>query len=379
MRLTWLSPLVLAMMASIPSADASPLENLQGLPFPERQATVDALLEAHPSNPVHDAASDTLLLLYRGPGRDVGIAGDWTGWQPMSEFRHVPGTDLWVLPATFPVDARLDYKLVVDGAWSLDPRNPHTMMSGFGPNSELRGPAYRSPWWLDAPGPVPCRLDTLEIATPTLGGSRTVVVAVPPGADHAPRPFLLVHDGLEYLEIARLHDYLAAVAARDPGLPLPICVCVPPVRRTEEYAGALQTAFTGWVVDELRPQIEERYADVGRTGEPWGSLGASYGGRITLDLARRHPDRFDRLAPMSPSVASEQHDGVAALDPTSVRLYVNWGTWDIPGLIPGCERFAGMLGERGFDHVVEVLPQGHSWGLWRDTLDAAFRFLYDPD
>ena len=38
----------------------------------------------------------------------------------------------------FPADARIDYKIVVDGRWQLDPGNPAVQRSGFGDNSEPR-------------------------------------------------------------------------------------------------------------------------------------------------------------------------------------------------------------------------------------------------
>lgn len=373
--------LFLSFLAAAAQAQQAPLDllrDMETIPFQQRAVAVDQFLDDHPLNPVAQTGSDTLVLLYRGPCRDVRLAGDHTAWNDGIAFRHIPGTDLWYLADAYPSKARLDYKIVVDGTWRLDPRNPLTCVGGFGPNSELQGRDYRAPAWLAEESTIPCRLDTFEVVSPQLGDTRTVVVAVPGGATDTPRPLLIVHDGLEYLTLGGLRHYLDVAGGGPFGSKLPICVCIPPVQRTAEYAESRQEAFGRFVVETVMPLIEVRYADIGEVGAPWGSMGASYGGRITLDLARRYPDRFDRLAPMSPAIAPEQHDGIAARDPAGLRIYLNWGRYDIPGLIPACERFDTMLTERGFPHRTEVLPQGHSWGLWRDTLAQAFHTLYIP-
>jgi len=30
------------------------------------------------------------------------------------------------------------------------------------------------------------------------------------------------------------------------------------------------------------------------------------------------------------------------------------------------------------EHMVEIKPQGHSWGFWRDSLIPAFCYIYAP-
>jgi len=358
------------------TAGASPRRivcELESLPMPQRQPAAERLLADHPVNPVRLPGTDSFLMLYAGPGRDLQLVGDFTDWQPRIPLTHIQGTNLWYHELEFPGDVRVDYKFVRDGTWLLDPRNPLTCMSGFGPNSELRGAAYREPPFAGAPdGAGTCRLDTLRIQTPQLGGARTGVVVVPPGGDRPDRRYLLVHDGLEYVSIARLAQAMTWLAAEAPDVRLPICVCIPPGRRTKEYATTLQNEFGAFVVDTLIPLIEERYGERGR----WGTMGPSYGGRICLHLAHTYPDHFDRVAAMSPSVSTREHQGIAGLDPATLKFYVNWGRYDIQRLIPGCEGFVKMLDNKGFEHLVDVRPQGHSWGFWRDALIPALTYLY---
>ncbi len=362
--------------AALAVAAVPPLERLvaiERLPMPQRQAAVTTLLADHPFNPVV-AGGDTLLLFYRGPGHDVRLAGDQTAWLPTLPLAHLPGTDLWSCVLALPTRSRVDYKFVVDALWLLDARNPRTCTGGYGPNSELRGLDYLEPDFVAAPVAAACRVDRYELPAPALGGPREFLVLTPPGEPRGRRPCLLVHDGLEYVTLGGLDRALAWLAAQRPDVDWPICVCVPPGRRTDEYAGGLQEPFGLWLTGTLQPFVAVQH-DVGMT---WGVMGASYGGNAALNLARRYPGRFDRVAAMSPYVAPEQTIGYAAMPPQSVRVYLNWGAFDLPQLIPMDREFAALLAGFGFTCLSEEKPQGHSWGFWRDALPSALTFLYGP-
>jgi hypothetical protein len=83
---------------------------------------------------------------YRGTARDVTLAADMNGWDPARDpLTRVADTDLFFLSLQFPADARLDYKLVSDGQWLLDPLNPRTILGGYGPNSQAMMPRYVPP------------------------------------------------------------------------------------------------------------------------------------------------------------------------------------------------------------------------------------------
>jgi len=92
---------------------------------------------------------DSAAFLYRGMNNFVSWHGDFDSWgqdtSQNSDGIQIRGTDLWILEYRFPTDARLDYKLVVDGKWIMDPNNEWVQFSGYGPNSELRMSGYMLP------------------------------------------------------------------------------------------------------------------------------------------------------------------------------------------------------------------------------------------
>jgi len=281
-----------------------------------------------------------------------------------------------------PPDARIDYKLVIDGQdWILDPLNPHTQLSGFGPNSELAMPAYRSPPEL-APHNFPaCEIVTVpDFFCPDLNNERTIKVVLPPGyrADR-PRPLLVVHDGLEYIDLAGLPHVLAYLAATEPELNLPICVCIPPVQRTAEYAGELQEPFSRFVVDLVLPYINARWNCLVEDPDMCASLGASNGGAISLYLLGIYPQQFRRAVVMSPYVPPAQQELIERQPADMYRIYCNWGTYDLPQLLPLIDAFVARLAARQVPHLSREYHEGHSWGLWRATLAEGLRFIYSDD
>lgn len=346
-------------------------------PSLERQALVDSFIANLPGGESPVKEDTVAFFIYSGSATSMAIAGDMTSWSPDLVMVHVMGTTFWYREFACPSDARLDYKLVRDGSeWILDPLNPHTCAGGYGPNSELAMPDYVQPPEINDYGYPPCGIDTYEaFFSPQLDNSRTIRVVTPPGYDPTTAyPTFIVHDGLEYLSLAYLDRVLAFLAVHYPGARLPICVCVPPVNRTEEYAGSQQAAFGQFIAETVIPFVNERYATSPLDPELWGSMGASNGGNISVYLAGTYPQLLRRLVIMSPYIPQAQANLIAAQPADTYRIYMNWGSYDLAGLIPLIESFEAMMQQHGIAHQSRVFNQGHSWGLWRATIDEGMLF-----
>jgi enterochelin esterase family protein len=346
-----------------------------------RTALVDSFVTANPHSPVYEF--DTLAhYYYRGTVTRVNVPGDANQWDP-SQFpmTRLSTTNFWYRTETFEPDARLDYKFVLNGtSWILDPRNPYTVTGGFGPNSELRMPQFVHPpeisYYPDIQhGSV---RDTVFFST-QLGNSRTIRVYTPPGYGSPIDSFgiMVFHDGLEYVSLGsavNVIDYLI-----DEGTIQPIiAVFVPPVNRTEEYAGSLQDEFTSFIVGELMPWVDARYTT--RLDPAWrGTLGASNGGNIALWLAMTHPEVFGRVAAHSSNIQQSISDGFGNGPLLNLELYMDLGTYDIPILITLVRNFIPILEARGYTHIYHEFHEGHSWGNWRQHIrDALGMFFPGP-
>lgn len=356
--------------------------SLFGTPQAERQARVDSLFADLPGGQGPIREDGSAHFIYRGTASSLQLAGDMTGWDPALDFSQVSGTNFWFLSFNCANSARLDYKFVRNGSsWILDPVNPNTCSGGFGPNSELAMPAYvQPPEILDHGYPACGDFSHPGFFSPQLQNTRTIRVLTPPGYPaEGEYPVLVVHDGLEYITLASLRNVLAWMAVERPQVRLPICVCIPPVNRSAEYDGAQQEAFGQFIVDTVVPFVNQNYATRAADPDWWGTLGASSGGDIATYLAGAYPQVFNRVIAMSPYLPAAQLERIEARPLDGFRMYLNWGSYDIGMLLPLIADFRAMLEQRGAVHQARLFEEGHSWGLWRATIDEGLEFLWPRD
>ena len=150
-------------------------------------------------------------------------------------------------------------------------------------------------------------------------------------------------------------------------------------------------AYLRFLVDELKPAIDARYAtDPGR--EACFVMGSSMGGLISVYALCEHPQVFGAAAALSTHwIGSfERNTAIpdAALaylrrrlpDPGRVRLYLDRGTADLDALYDVAQaRVDALLADKGYrppDFVSRVFDgQGHDEDAWQRRLDQPLAFL----
>ena len=356
--------------------------------------------------------SGTEALIVHVGGDEAAVAGDFTGWQPEPmdrvRFTALDGAErsLWLTTVSLPRDARVDYKLIVDGEWILDDGNPHQQWGGAGPNSELRMPAWApAPETTPQPG-VPSGTwsapDTLQSAA--LGEPVVVRAYVTPGLN-APSvelgasggaagdlPLVVVTDGHEYADgrLGALPTVLDNLwhSGRLPPL---VAVFVDPRwdganRRERHYVD--NPGFADFVATELVPAVEAAYP-VARDRERRAILGTSLGGLFAATLGARHPDVFGALAIQSPAFwvgagpdtptagfTSSRFGGWTGatvyerLAQTRMPLRISMSTGTIRDTEDGARRMRDALAGTPHALVYREVPEGHSWGQWRALVGA---------
>jgi enterochelin esterase family protein len=343
-----------------------------------RGTLVDSFMIAVPQFPLIEG-STTVHFLYRGSATSASVPGDANGWSTSAfPMTRLSTTDLWYHTRTFESDARLDYKFVLNGnTWILDPRNPYTVSGGFGPNSELRMPAYITAPEIQYYPSIPhgALRDTTFFST-NLGNARTIRIYTPPGYESSSDSFgvMLFHDGLEYVTLAQANNVIDYLISQNRIKPI-IGVFVPPVNRTAEYAGNQMTQFTNFIVNELMPYIDARYR-TRRNPSARGTLGASNGGNIALWLAYTHSNTFGNVAAQSSNIISSISTGFQNSPRLSLKLYLDLGTYDIAQLIPLVRSFIPILQSKGYVYRYEEYHEGHSWGNWRAHIDNALEMFF---
>ena len=330
-------------------------------------------------SPLVDAEGVTFI--YRGDAKRVEVVGDFTGWVPEGLLlRDVPGTrGLKFIRLKFPANARLEYKLVADGEWLLDPLNPNRNDNGVGgQNSYFAGPAYRSSAFASGADGLRGRLETLDMPG---GDRRRVRVYLPPGyARGAARyPVLYMQDGTSFVELGRAAETADRMIAEAKVAPF-IIVFIDPLDRMKEYW--MSDRFADWMARTLVPHVDRRYR-TRPTREGRALAGASLGGIISVWAALRHPSTFSRVAGHSTAFQIDEERllaSLARLDAGArrrfpLRFYLDAGRYE-PAIFETTRRANILLRARGYPVTYREAPVGHNYTAWRDRLPEAYAALW---
>jgi enterochelin esterase-like enzyme len=382
------------------------LRQISPMPPAQRAPHVEAFLAGRALPLVE---SDTVLtFVWYGAADSVFVNGALQGgWSKPARMERMgcaateTGPSLFYKRYTVPRDARLEYKLIVNGTSMLDPGNVRLTPNGDFSNSEAVMPGFVPTHWTSPRADVPHgRLDSLMFApVDTTLRPRRVIVCVPPGVSgtgptpnpagesgsHLPAglPSIYIHDGesaLRYLAVTPTLDNMLAKGE----IPPVVAVFVPPVERYAEYAGAKLTAFINALADELVPMIEQRYP-VARASAQRGTMGISHGGHVAIAAGLARPDVFGLCAGQSPtitpilSVLLDVRKRSAPFPP-GFRLYQQCGLFDIVA-----KEYDFLTLNRWFSKQVDALPirhlyvetsDGHDWPSWRERVPVILRFFF---
>jgi glucan 1,4-alpha-glucosidase len=322
--------------------------------------------------------------VYRGRAKRVEVVGDFTGWSPAGLLlRDVPGSDAKLIRLKFPKSARLEYKFIADGEWTLDPLDTKKNDNGVGGfNSFFTMPDYKpsAPAEAMPAGPV-MMIHNEEVPSRILGGSRKVQVYLPPEDLHSNEryPVLYLQDGTDYYRRAnatRVADNLILQKKVPPF----IIVMVDPVDRNKEYWA--DDKFADFMAQELVPYVDRNFRTI-PDRDARALLGASLGGTISVWTWLRHPDLFARVGGQSSALQIDEErvvsalakldDGARARYPT--RFYFDAGQFE-PLILDTGRRTNVMLRAKGYPVTYREAAVGHNYTAWRDRLADAYAALW---
>lgn len=339
---------------------------------------------------------DSVLFLYRGPASHVAWRGDFNSWgyNATHSFTgtNLPGTDLWITKASFPADARLDYKILVNNTdWIIDPANPHQQWSGVGggsPNSELRMQNWRpDPVTEPFPGTPLGRLERDILFTSKILGYQITYSIYYPYNYSASEKYAIAYftDGYEYLHerMGNLQVILNNLVAQKKIRPL-LVVLVDhrePVnrsnnRRMQELA--MNTKYLSFFTDELVPQVESKL-NLTADRKDRAIIGTSMGGLTAAYFAFARPDIFGMAGIQSPAFWFKPaiYNFCDQADNPPVKIFLTTGT--INDAREGSQKMKEIFEKNTCTYQYTETSQGHSWGNWRATVDDILVYFFSPE
>jgi enterochelin esterase family protein len=365
------------------------LENLLSQPDISQQRIDDFLDSLKENQLIPFVMNDSVAFLYRGDVSSVAWAGDFNGWNPAAagyQGEKIAESNIFRMTQSYPHDARLDYKIVVNGnSWNLDPSNPLVQYSGFGPNSELRMPGWVFPAETvlqagvvrgtlsenNVIQSIPWNLNydvQYKVYTPYnyAAQSNLPVIYVTDGHEYANDrmgAMVIVLDNLIYQ--GQIQPVIAVfIDPRNPSNP-------GQNRRIQEYRANI--LFARFVAQELVPVVDAAYK-TNRAANQRAILGTSLGGWNSAYFGLTFPDVFGLIAIHSPAFDSNIINNYATALLLPLKIYMSTGV--INDTQFQARSMRTVMNEKGYPLLYKEVNEGHSWGNWRALIDEPLLYFF---
>jgi enterochelin esterase family protein len=322
--------------------------------------------------------------LYKGNAESVTLVGDWTYWQPAIKLQKIEHTDLFYSIQEFHPTARLQYKLIVDGNWILDPSNPHSSIEGFGQNSEFWMPEYHDESWLQPHSKVVHRgnIKRFEFKSKLLGQQREMFLYTPHYKleKNQTLPLLIVHDGAEAIKIGKFHQILDNLQAAGK---IPPCAAlfISPKDRIGEYA--LKSEYPEFCIKEALTEALKIWdswgVPISDSPEFRSITGASLGGLLATKTSLQFPTDIGVCIAQSPSYwwnQAEIFHSPFLKNASKIEFHLQTGT--VCDAQQMTESMFRRLRSMGADVTYQEFHQSHTWGNWRTNLASAIQSWLSP-
>jgi len=335
---------------------------------------------------------DTAIFLYKNSTPSpatIHVFGDLNGWsdsnKPQITLSNYTDTKLYfgIYKAPSP-STRIDYILVVNGSWILDPNNPKLVWGGLGLNSELALGDYISSDWVNArsKGNKGTLSNNIIIHSDSLGYDVNYRVYLPYGyKTYKKYPVIFTTDGQEYCDKnLGAANIVADNLIMDGKIKPIIMVFVDPRnpdtntnRRSQEYVN--NRKFTNFLSTELFKQIKTNYSIKG-TPDQTAILGTSLGGLNSAFTGFLRSDVFGLIAMQSPAFWYYPNimNMYAALRKLPLKIYMDSGTiYDTQGK---ALEMKSILDKKGYPLHYAEYSEGNSWGNWRARIDDTLIYFF---
>ncbi len=317
------------------------------------------------------------------------LVGDFTGWEDGNPITlEKKGKGLWTFQFNFPADAYIEYGFMKDEESLSDPFNPRQTPNGVGGyNNYFSMPEYKPTDFVRhdrhiSHGTV--RQFSLSTDYLVTGNQRTVYLYQPPVTEQV--PLVVVWDGLEYLKRVRLNHMVDNLIAQ--GRMRPIALVFVPnggqVSRTFEYA--CNEATLAFLLSQVLPLAnrELNLLDIHSQPGQYGVMGSSMGGLMALHTGARLPQVFGKVISQSGafsigSLDTAVYDLLERGKLRPLKIWMDVGKYDLPGLLETNRRMRTMLVERGYPLTYHEYTAGHNYPAWRDDIWRGLEVLYGID
>ena len=332
-------------------------------------------------NPVIDM--DQAMFIWEGESAPY-LVGDFNNWDEKStRFKRVspkliPDStkSIWYCTLTLPRDAYIEYALYdsVTQKKFPDPLNKKSVGTGFGNRNNF----FYMPETMPSPFPIrradvtPGTLSKHSVETEWLRDDyeRTIYLYRPPVKE--PVPLLVVYDGQDYLQRAKLNTIVDNLIADKRIRPIAMAFLPHGGRwRNVEYACSDGTLL--WLDQTVLPLAKEKLnlLDTKEHHGSYGVLGSSLGGTMSMYTGLRMPDVFGKVLSQAGAFTIESRefsvvDLVKHRQANDLPIWMDVGTLD--PLLEDNRQMKKLLDEQKYNVTYRECSGSHNYTSWRNDV-----------
>jgi enterochelin esterase family protein len=312
------------------------------------------------------------------------LVDDRHGWEDNPQKMTRIETDLWGYSMELPADAYLEYCFYQPHTKQrvADPLNGKTVYNGLGNYNHFFSMPEHSPTSLaEFRKKIPHGNVTHHIVNTGLladDGQREVYLYRPPVKE--PVPLMVVYDGADYLERAKLHLIVDNLIHEKRISPIALAFLQNGgEHRAAEYACADATLM--WLDNIVLPLARKhlKLLDIKTHRGAYGVMGASFGGLMSVYTGLRMPEIFGKVICQSGVFESEGRD-FAAVDliragqSREIQLWMDIGRFD--WLLEDNRRLQPILKENGYNVTYREFSGGHNYTCWQNEAEIALAEMF---
>ncbi len=312
------------------------------------------------------------------------LIDDVHGWEDHPQKMTRIEKELWAYSMELPAAAYLEYSFYEPRAKKRieDPLNENTVYNGLGNyNRFFYMPEYSPTLLANQKKNVPHGRITHHLVETWMladDGQREVVLYRPPVKE--PVPLLIVYDGMEYFERAKINIIVDNLIHEKRIEPIAMAFLQNGGdHRAVEYACSDATIM--WLDNIILPLARRhlKLLDLKTHRGGYGVLGSSFGGLMALYTGLRMPEIFGKVISQSGVFESEGRD-FAAVDliharrSNELKIWMDVGNFD--WLVEDNRRLQPILQENGYDVTYHEFNGGHNYTCWQNELGSALENMF---
>ncbi|MBK8617301.1 MAG: esterase family protein [Anaerolineales bacterium] len=292
--------------------------------------------------------------------------------------------DLWGYSMELPAAAYLEYSFYEPRTETRikDPLNKNTVYNGIGHyNHFFYMPGHSATELAIRRKNIPRGKVTHHLVETWMladDGERDMYLYHPPVS--GPVPLLVVYDGPDYLERAKLNVIVDNLIHEKRIQPIAMAFLQNgDARRGVEYACSDATIM--WLDNVILPLARKKLnlVDIKKQRGAYGVLGASFGGLMSMYTGLRMPEVFGKVISQSGVFESEGRDFVAvdlirAKQAREIKIWMDIGHFD--WLLEDNRRVQPILKQSGYDVTYREFSGGHNYTCWRDEVGIALEEMF---